>query len=99
LKVSELPNTCPKCGKHLAIRKGKYGGFLGCTGYPKCNFTFNLSKDIIIPCPSCGKQLVARSGKYGSFLGCRGYPDCKFIYNISKNIKSKKTPKKSYRKF
>jgi len=97
LKVSELPNTCPKCGKHLAIRKGKYGGFIGCTKYPKCNFTFNLSKEIFIPCPRCGKQLVARNGKYGAFLGCRGYPDCNFTYNISKNIKSKKTPKKSYR--
>lgn len=29
---------CPKCGKSLTIRDGKYGKFIGCTGYPKCNY-------------------------------------------------------------
>jgi len=28
---------CSKCGKPMAIRKGKYGLFYGCTGYPECN--------------------------------------------------------------
>ncbi|MCA9810705.1 MAG: topoisomerase DNA-binding C4 zinc finger domain-containing protein, partial [Candidatus Dadabacteria bacterium] len=27
---------CEKCGKPMAERKGRYGRFLGCTGYPKC---------------------------------------------------------------
>lgn len=27
---------CPNCGKPMAIRKGKYGLFYGCTGYPDC---------------------------------------------------------------
>ena len=35
--------VCPRCGKKLTERKGKYGKFYGCTGYPKCRFT----KDII----------------------------------------------------
>jgi len=33
---------CPKCGKQLTVRSGKYGSFIGCTGYPKCNFTYNI---------------------------------------------------------
>jgi len=35
-------NSCPKCGKVMAIRKGKNGDFLGCTGYPECNGTKQL---------------------------------------------------------
>ena len=29
---------CPFCGKKLVFRKGKYGEFWGCSGYPKCHF-------------------------------------------------------------
>ncbi len=32
-------NTCPKCGGNLVKRNGKYGEFIGCSNYPKCNFT------------------------------------------------------------
>lgn len=32
-------NTCPKCGGTLVKRNGKYGEFIGCSNYPKCNFT------------------------------------------------------------
>ncbi|MGD7052884.1 topoisomerase DNA-binding C4 zinc finger domain-containing protein [Sutcliffiella horikoshii] len=27
---------CPKCGGQLSIKKGKYGSFYGCSGYPSC---------------------------------------------------------------
>lgn len=30
---------CPKCGNQLVERTGKYGKFLGCTKYPKCDYT------------------------------------------------------------
>lgn len=30
---------CPRCGGCLVHRKGKYGGFYGCSNYPKCNYT------------------------------------------------------------
>lgn len=36
-------HTCPLCGKKLVKRKGPYGNFLGCCGYPKCNYTKNIS--------------------------------------------------------
>lgn len=34
--------TCPKCGNYLKVKEGKYGSFLGCSSYPKCNFTKKL---------------------------------------------------------
>ena len=37
---NELKNgICPRCGKKLILRNGKYGEFWGCSGYPKCSFT------------------------------------------------------------
>ena len=33
---------CPRCGGMLVRRKGKYGPFLGCSNYPKCNFIQNI---------------------------------------------------------
>ena len=31
-------NICPRCGKKLVLRNGKYGQFYGCSGYPNCKF-------------------------------------------------------------
>lgn len=31
--------VCPKCGNALVERKSKYGKFLGCSTYPKCDYT------------------------------------------------------------
>lgn len=30
---------CPKCGKKMKLRSGKFGQFWGCTGYPSCRWT------------------------------------------------------------
>lgn len=38
-----LMNECPKCKEgHLILRKGKFGKFMGCTKYPKCDYTSKL---------------------------------------------------------
>ncbi len=34
--------VCPRCGKELVLRKGRYGDFKGCSGYPKCRFTAQI---------------------------------------------------------
>ena len=34
--------VCPKCGKPLYEREGRFGKFLGCSGYPKCKTIVNL---------------------------------------------------------
>jgi len=38
-----LDEPCPKCGKPLNKRLGKRGSFIGCTGYPECDYTRNLT--------------------------------------------------------
>ncbi|MGC9319575.1 MAG: topoisomerase DNA-binding C4 zinc finger domain-containing protein, partial [Armatimonadota bacterium] len=37
-----LDEKCPQCGKPLAIREGRRGKFIGCTGYPACRYTRDL---------------------------------------------------------
>ena len=88
----QIDEQCPKCDKPLAIRLGKRGRFIGCTGYPDCDFTRNVDSDEstepeIVPdrkCPKCESDLVIKSGRYGKFIGCSAYPDCKFIEPIEK---------------
>jgi DNA topoisomerase-1 len=38
-------HKCPNCEKPLALRKGRFGPFLGCTGYPACKTIVNLDKE------------------------------------------------------
>ncbi len=36
--------VCPKCSKgELHLKTGKFGSFLGCSNYPECNFTRQLT--------------------------------------------------------
>lgn len=84
-----LNEACPKCSKPLAIRLGKRGRFIGCTAYPECDYTQDLSATGGVQsgpevvenrtCPECSSALHIKSGKYGRFIGCSSYPDCKFI--------------------
>jgi DNA topoisomerase-1 len=71
---------CPDCGKPLAKRRGRFGPFIGCTGYPDCKY---IKKTVIrsgVMCPDCGKgELVQRRGRGRSiFYGCERYPECTF---------------------
>ncbi|HXH04494.1 MAG TPA: type I DNA topoisomerase [Candidatus Competibacteraceae bacterium] len=91
-----LDEACPKCGKPLAIRLGKRGRFVGCTGYPQCDYTRNLEGEAETEaaaepevvegrnCPKCGSTLLIRSGRYGKFIGCSNYPKCKYIEPLEK---------------
>ena len=36
-------NKCPKCGGKLGIKLSKFGAFIGCENYPKCDYTKRLS--------------------------------------------------------
>jgi DNA topoisomerase I len=70
---------CPKCGKPMAIKSGRFGKFLACTGYPECKSTKPFQIKTGAKCPECGKELVQRmSKKKRRFYGCAGYPECKF---------------------
>ncbi|HFD81240.1 MAG TPA: type I DNA topoisomerase [Gammaproteobacteria bacterium] len=90
-----MDEACPKCGKQLNIRLGRRGRFVGCSGYPECDYTRNVGEDgesqepEIVEgrsCPECGSQLIIRSGRYGKFIGCSGYPDCKYIEPLEKPV-------------
>ncbi len=74
---------CEKCGKPFAIRTGKFGKFLGCTGYPECKNIRKLEK-IVGKCPKCGGEVAEKKSKKGTlFYGCNNYPNCDFIsWNI-----------------
>jgi DNA topoisomerase-1 len=87
--------SCPLCGKPMLARQGRFGKFLGCSDYPECKHTINLTPDgtpVAAPaegappaavCEKCGKPMVLKRGRYGAFLGCSGYPECKNIVKTS----------------
>lgn len=87
-----LAENCPKCGKPLSIRLGKRGRFVGCTGYPDCDYTRTMEgEETTTPevvegrvCPDCGNALIIRFGRYGKFIGCSNYPKCKHIEPLEK---------------
>jgi DNA topoisomerase I len=70
---------CPKCGKPMAVKTGRFGRFLACTGYPECKSTKPFQKKTGAKCPECGSDIVERmSKKKRKFYGCSGYPKCTF---------------------
>jgi DNA topoisomerase I len=89
-----MNEACPKCTKPLSIRLGRRGRFIGCTGYPECDYTRNLdetAEQAAQPqkiegrqCPKCNSDLIIRRGRYGKFIGCSGYPNCKHIEPLEK---------------
>lgn len=72
---------CEKCGRPFAIKMGRYGKFLACTGFPECRNTRPLNEEIGVACPKCGKgQVVKKRSKKGRvFYGCDQYPECDFV--------------------
>lgn len=71
-----IGEDCPKCGKPLHSRLGKRGKFIGCSGYPECDYTRNLNGDatasnepvIIGNEPASGKEILLLNGPYGPYL-------------------------------
>ncbi|MHB0913066.1 MAG: type I DNA topoisomerase [Armatimonadota bacterium] len=75
----ETGEPCPKCGKPLVRRMGRYGEFVGCSGYPKCKTIISEPKTVGVDCPQCGGKIVEKRSRRGIvFYGCEKYPDCKF---------------------
>ncbi|GAG53970.1 unnamed protein product, partial [marine sediment metagenome] len=91
VKAIGIPSEdkCPKCGKKLVIKSGRYGRFKACSGYPDCTFKQSIGKKEAKPvdekCPECGSQMVLRRGKYGPFVACSNYPSCKYIKKEKKD--------------
>jgi len=85
---AEVP-ACEHCGREMALKKGRFGSFYGCTGYPECKNIRKIAKGEQKPaappepideyCPKDNAQLVKRQGRFGEFISCSNYPKCDYI--------------------
>lgn len=80
--------TCEDCGKPMVLKRGRFGQFLACTGYPDCKTTRKTQKgeklaarDVRLEehCPQCSSNLALKQGRYGPFTACSNYPKCKYV--------------------
>lgn len=76
------PRTCQVCGTgQLSLKLGKYGAFVGCSNYPECNFTRQLTSDAngaeasasnepsqLGTDPLTGDEITLRSGRFGPYV-------------------------------
>jgi DNA topoisomerase-1 len=77
---------CENCGRVMVLKRGRFGQFMACTGYPDCKTTRRLDQAKKVPdipldekCPQCGRNLLLRHGRFGEFTSCSGYPECKWV--------------------
>lgn len=77
----ETGEVCPKCGKPMVIKNGRYGKFEACSGYPECKYIKPKEKkpvEEVCKCPKCGGMIVERKTRRGKlFYGCGNFPKCK----------------------
>lgn len=70
---------CESCGKNMVIKEGRFGKFLGCSGYPECSATRPIDTGVRCPQEGCSGMLCERRSKRGRvFFGCSAYPACTF---------------------
>nr|MBA2378349.1 topoisomerase DNA-binding C4 zinc finger domain-containing protein [Blastocatellia bacterium] len=87
-ETEEIP-VCEHCGKDMVLKKGRFGAFYGCTGYPECKNIRKVAKGDQKPtappvpldeiCPKDGVHLVRRQGRFGEFISCSNYPKCDYV--------------------
>ncbi len=95
LTTETMDEACPECGKPLAVKLGKRGKFVACTGFKEgCKYTRNLETGVVEEkaepviseetCEKCGQPMLVKDGRYGKYLACSGYPACKNIQPLNK---------------
>lgn len=76
------PRICQVCGTgNLSLKLGKYGAFVGCSNYPECNFTRQLTSDggaeaeaggneprALGKDPVTEEEITLRSGRFGPYV-------------------------------
>ena len=80
----QIGEDCAECGKPLVKKRGRFGEFIACSGYPDCRYTRAILATIGVKCPKCGEaeggDIVKRRSKKGkTFFGCSRYPDCDYV--------------------
>ena len=82
IKVPDIVSdeVCDVCGKPMLVKKGRFGQFLGCSGFPECTFTKPIVVEMPGKCPKCGSRILKRTSKKGYvFYACERGTDCGFI--------------------
>jgi DNA topoisomerase-1 len=94
LQETTQEEYCENCGRPMVLKRGRFGQFMACTGYPDCKTTRRLDQGKKIPdipldekCPQCGRNLLIRHGRFGEFTSCSGYPDCKYVKQTLVGVK------------
>ncbi|HYL81071.1 MAG TPA: topoisomerase DNA-binding C4 zinc finger domain-containing protein, partial [Candidatus Acidoferrum sp.] len=71
------------------LKRGRFGPFLACSGYPECKTIVRIGRSAAPPpkptdqvCEKCGAPMVIREGRFGPFYSCSTYPTCKNIRPI-----------------
>ena len=80
--AEKVGRNCPDCESELVFKQGRYGKFIGCSGYPKCRHIEPLEKpkETGVRCPKCDKgDLMQRKSRRGKvFYSCATYPKCDY---------------------
>ncbi len=80
LKEDQIDKTCDLCGKPMLVKRGRYGKFIGCSGYPECKNILKFVDEIGVKCPKCGGEVIRKTTKRKRvFYGCNNYPKCDFV--------------------
>lgn len=86
-EIDSVEEYCENCGRPMVLKKGRFGTFYACSGYPDCKTTKKIGaaeqKKADVPldekCPNCGNHLVMKYGRFGEFTACSNYPACKYV--------------------
>ena len=88
---------CVNCGRPMVLKKGRFGQFFACSGYPDCKTTKPITsqqkqpdKPLDEKCPQCGSNMVLKQGRFGEFTACGNYPKCKYIKQKTIGVKCPK---------
>ena len=82
LKVPDVlsDERCEVCGRQMVVKKGRFGQFLACPGFPECTFTKPIVVEMPGKCPKCGSKILKRTSKKGYvFYACERGTDCGFV--------------------
>ncbi len=85
---------CQNCGRTMVLKKGRFGTFFACSGYPDCKTTRQIGAaqkkpDVLLDekCPSCASPMVQKFGRFGEFTACSNYPTCKYVKQNTIGVK------------
>ena len=94
LTEQDAEEYCENCGRSMVLKKGRFGQFYACSGYPDCKTTKRIGgeqkkADVALDekCPQCDSNLVMKQGRFGEFTACSNYPACKYVKQKTIGVK------------